>query len=185
MRTSRLTPPRPWAPLSDSEWAALAPHLEEPRSGRRVEDPRARLDAMFWAACHHAPWRLLPEGFGRAETVARHFRRLSDRGLWQRLLRALAARPEGHALRAIEHFIARACRRAAHRLGMEFLRLVRALGLRSALPGPPWLLPDPDFAARLARFPAETSEQHGLLARLLRTLAGRTRIPRALRLAWP
>jgi transposase len=185
MNAGRLTPPRPWAPLSDSEWAALAPHLEEPRGGRRVEDPRARLDAMFWAACRFAPWRALPEAFGRPQTVARHFRRLTDRGLWQRLLRALAAAPEGHPLRAIEHFVARACRRAAPRLGPKFLRLIRSLGLRSALPAPPWLLPDPDFAARLARFPAATPEQHGLLARLLRMLAGRARIPRALRLAWP
>jgi transposase len=185
MRAGRLTPPRPWAALSDPEWAALSPHLDEPQGGRRVAEPRARLDAIFWASCRFAAWHTLPEAFGRPQTVARHFRRLTDRGLWQRLLHALAAAPEGHPLRAIEPFIVRACRRAARRLGIEFLRLIRALGLRSALPGPPWLLPDPDFARRLARFPAEGAEEHRLLARLLRTLQGRARIPRALRLAWP
>lgn len=185
MRAGRLTPRRPWAALSDAEWAALSPHLHEPQGGRRVADPRARLDAIFWAASRFAAWRDLPESFGRPETVARHFRRLTDRGLWQRLLRALAAAPEGDPLRAVEPFIVRACRRAARRLGMEFLRLVRALGLRSALPGPPWLLPDPDFARRLVAFPAETAEEHLLLAQLLRALAGRARIPRSLREAWP
>jgi transposase len=51
--------------------------------------PRARLDAIFHAAVTGDPWRLLPERFGKPFTVARHFRRLSHAGLWQRLMYAL------------------------------------------------------------------------------------------------
>ena len=79
-RHRRYSPPRPWAPLSDDEWAVLAPFLyraaereaEQRReaemraaqapdapvlparrsAGRPIRDPRARLDAVFWLAAH-------------------------------------------------------------------------------------------------------------------------------------
>src|SRR3954447_13582727 len=50
-----LTPRHGWFPLTDAEWAALAPHLqatgcglrEAGAPGRPIADPRARLDAIF------------------------------------------------------------------------------------------------------------------------------------------
>src|SRR3954471_21654593 len=98
-----FTPRRPWAPLSAAEWAALAPFLRATATpGRPLDDPRARLDAIFHAAVTGDPWRLLPEQFGKAFTVARHFRRLSHAGLWQRLMYALAHPAAPPALRALE-----------------------------------------------------------------------------------
>ncbi len=51
-----LTPPRPWAPMTDAEWAALAPILAAmgcgmAERGRPLDcSPRERLDAIFrWA----------------------------------------------------------------------------------------------------------------------------------------
>ncbi|UFN50656.1 transposase [Roseomonas sp. OT10] len=196
--TSRLSPPTPWSPLSDAAWAALLPHLArtDPR-GRPVHDLRARMDAIFHAALSRAPWAALPPRFGNPDTVARHFRRLTHAGLWQRLLLALAEADPSHPLRAIEHAICRACRRAARLLGFPFLVLIRRLGLRSALDGPPWLLPDPLLSETLARtpIPDPDSAPHGqcgplrallaTLKHLHRTAAGRARIPRSVRWGWP
>lgn len=186
---SRLTPPTPWTPLSDAAWAALQPFLPAlSPQGRRLADPRARLDAIFHLA--HQPgaaWKHLPERFGRPDTVARFFRRLTHAGFWHALLRALAKAPPGHPLRALEYAICRACRRAARLGGLPLLRLVRCLGLRSALGAPPWLLPDPLLSETLHRLPLGPRPGGGVLrslGRLLRDAAGRARIPRSVRLGW-
>ena len=42
-----------------------------------------------------------------------------------------------------------AFRRALRILGVAGIRLVRRLGLHTALPGPPWLCPDPDLSEAL------------------------------------
>ena len=68
---------------------------------------------------------------------ADYFRRLTHNGLWTRLLTLLAETHPNHPLRAIEHRICRAARRAYRILGLRLILLARRLGLRSALPGPP------------------------------------------------
>ena len=151
---SRLTPPRPWSPLSDDAWVALLPYVL-PRSpaGRRISDLRARMYAIFQTTATHAPWREAPPAGAKPETIARYYRRLTHAGLWERLLIALADCAPAHPLRQIEHLIVRACRRAHRILGIGFLVLIRRIGLRSALPGPPWLLPDPLLSETLSRAP--------------------------------
>jgi hypothetical protein len=139
---------------------------------------------------HHPAhaWRDLPERFGRADTVARFFRRLTHAGTWHRLLEALAKAPPNHPLRAIQHAICRVCRRAARLGGLPLLALIRRLGLRAALNGPPWLLPDPALAATLHAIPLaslQAPEALKTLFRLSRAALGRARIPRSVRLAWP
>ena len=118
----RYSPERAWAPLSDDEWAVLAPFVlrsaEAAGPGRPVRDPRGRLDAVFWLAANARPgrapppWAALPPRFGKPDTASRHFRRLADAGLWERLLRALDRPDAPPALRALEHWVCAACRRA-------------------------------------------------------------------------
>ena len=194
----RLTPPAPYAPLNDLQFHALLPYLlHRAPQGRRIADLRARMDAIFRATASHAPWREAQAPGAKPETIARHFRRLTHAGLWQRLLIALAESAPTHPLRQIEHLIVRACRRAHRILGMGFLLLIRRIGLRSALNGPPWLLPDPDLSERLARLPIPLKipqtragrtrrvEVLRALKHLFRAAEGRARIPRSVRLAWP
>ncbi|MXP64054.1 transposase [Roseomonas sp. M0104] len=193
----RLTPPRPWTRLSDSEWAALLPYLlHRSPQGRPIPELRARMDAIFHIACTQAPWREVPGAYGKPDTIARYFRRLTHAGLWPRLLEALAEAGPAHPLRAIEYFILRAARRAHRILGHRFLLLIRRIGLRTALPGPPWLLPDPLLSETLARLPfpvrllagrapkSRCKAWFSSLSRLLRDAGGRARIPRSVRLAW-
>lgn len=147
-----FTPRRDWAPLSEEEWAALLPHLRDAAlPGRPLADPRGRMDAILHMAVADLPWRLLPERFGKPDTVSRHFRRLTHAGLWLRLLEALTDRRCPPGLRAIEYWLCRAARRAMRLLQMRGLVLARRLGLYTALPMVPWMMPDPDLSEWLFR----------------------------------
>lgn len=144
----RRTPTRPWAPLDDTEWAVLSLHVLRHTAGRPVQQPRTRLDAIFWLACQPATarWADLPACFGKPDTVHRQFRRWAKAGLWSRLLRDLARHRDvggGRVLAAMGSWICRAFRRATRILGLAGILLARRLGFLSALRGPPWLLPDP------------------------------------------
>ena len=193
-----LTPPRPWSPLTDLQWHALLPYIL-PRSprGRPIADLRARMDAIFHIAQTPAhAWKSLPEHFGKPDTVSRYFRRLTHAGLWHRLLRALKECGPNHPLREIEYAICRATCRAARIGGPALLLLIRKLNLRTALNGPPWLLPDPLLSETCARLTPRTlpttAEALKTLKTRLKSLAwlqkaaqGRKRIPRTVRLGWP
>jgi len=190
-------PRHPHTPLTDLQWQTLLPYLL-PRSpaGRRIGDLRTRMDGIFHIALTPGePWKNLPARYGNAETVARYFRRLTHAGLWHRLLEALPNLPAFHPLRAIQHAILRATRRAARIGGMPLLLLIRRLGLRDALNAPPWMLPDPDLSETCARalprtLPTGAAALAALrprlkaLAWLARAALGRRRIPRTVRLAW-
>jgi transposase len=157
----RYSPQSDWAPLSDDEWAVLAPFLfRSAGPGRPVRDPRGRLDAVFWLAAHARrpgrslpPWHALPPEFGKPDTVSRQFRRWAEQGLWSRLLRALADpdRPGIAVLRRLESWICRSYRHAWRVLGVPGVALARRLGFLSALRGPPWCLPDPDLSGHVHR----------------------------------
>ena len=205
----RYSPQRAWAPLSDDEWAALAPFvLRAAGPGRPMRDPRQRLDAVFWLAAHARlpgrsllPWQALPPGFGKPDTVSRQFRRWAQAGLWSRLLRALADpdRPGIRILRRLESWICRSYRRAWRVLGVPGVALARRLGFLSALRGPPWFLPDPDLSGyvhrllrpvgnalmgaggmRAARALMPCPDFFALCGKLLTTAGGRPFIPRSL-----
>ncbi|HEY8611862.1 MAG TPA: transposase [Roseomonas sp.] len=195
---SRLTQPRPWSTLSDDAWIALLPYvLPRAPQGRRIADLRHRMNAIFHLASTPGdPWKNLPAHYGRPDTVSRFFRRLTHNGLWHRLLEVLAQTAPNHPLRSIEYAICRATRRAARLGGMPLILLIRKLGLRSALNGPPWLLPDPLLSEMLRRAPLPPLPRTPLqftaakahlksLAALAKAALGRTRIPRTVRLAWP
>lgn len=190
----RRSPPL-FAGISDQEWLALLPYLlHRSPQGRPLKELRSRMEGIFHIAASHAPWRELPERFGHPGTVARHFRRLTHAGLWQRLLEALAEAGPRHPLQGLRAVICRACRRALRIAGPSLMLLARRLGLRQALPGPPWLLPDPDLSETCARAfrhlarpgapPDALAASLPSLRRLARNAAGRRRIPRCVRLGW-
>ncbi len=185
----------PYARLTDEQWAALRPHL--PPSGRgRPCDQRAHLDAIFRVGATEGSWRELPEAYGKGATVARHFRRLTHAGLWERLLHALAAAPPGSPLRELEGLICRAARRAIRLRGVGLIALARRLGLLRALPGPPVMVADPALSEIIRGLPLAQQfrrwrRDKGAVLEFLRglrslhTLAGGRRyIPRHIREAW-
>jgi transposase len=184
-------------PLTPDAFAALLPYLL-PRSpaGRQIGDLRARMDAIFSLACTTAPWRAIPAHHGKADTIARYFRRLTHAGLWEKLLEALKDNSPKHPLATIAPLIFRACRRAVRLRGLPFIALIRRLGFLQALNGPPSKLPDPDLSeiirATTTLPPApETTRQFTAYLALIKALrhlhraaSGIRHIPRTTRLGW-
>jgi transposase len=199
------TPPRPWAPLTDAEWQAIAPFLAAHgcgmsltrRAGRPPQDTRARLDAIFRAVTLKHPrggrgaWAQLPPEHGKPDTVSRTHRRWARAHLWARLLAEVACPTCPPVLGNLAYLICCAFRRAVRVMGLRAILLARRLRLHSALPAPAVLLPDPDLSERLlpllpailnhlARHPGWRPPPRALrgLSGLLRLCAGRRRISR-------
>ncbi|WPB86212.1 transposase [Sediminicoccus rosea] len=185
----------PYDKLTDEQWTVLSIYLPMPQRGRPC-DQRARMDAIFRVAATEGPWRDLPAHYGQGASVARHFRRLTHAGVWERLLVALAAARPGSVLRQLEGLICRAARRAIRIRGIALIALVRRLGLFRALPGPPLMMPDPDLSEIIRRMPiaaqfARWREDLAGVLRMIKALkalhslaGGRRRIPREVREAW-
>jgi transposase len=62
----------------------------KPRGVRRVNDRRV-LSGIFWVLRSGAPWRDLPETYGRRTTCYNRFVRWRRAGVWDRIMDALAA----------------------------------------------------------------------------------------------
>ncbi len=73
--------------LTDSQWEGIKPLLppEKLKTGRRNLDHRQVLNGMIWRAKTGAPWRDLPERYGKWKTVYSRFLRWRDAGLWQKI----------------------------------------------------------------------------------------------------
>ena len=187
----------PHAPLSDAEWESLLPFIPRNVIQRgRPCDLRAHFDAIFRVAATDGPWRELPEEFGNSGTIARHFRRLTHAGLWERLLLALACAQPHHIILRLERIICRATRRAIRIRGLALIVLIRRLHLKRALPGPPWMVADPDLSETirsqpLPRILAETRAEYERVLtwfraakRVFRVARGRRYIPRDIKAIW-
>ena len=63
--------------ISDDEWAFFEGFIRGVRhpNGRKPADHRLVLDGIFWIARTGAPWRDLPQEFGKWSSVYRQFRR--------------------------------------------------------------------------------------------------------------
>lgn len=73
--------------LSDSEWERVKDRLpgRKETPGGTGRDNRLFLDAVLWIARTGAPWRDLPERFGRWNTVFQRFNRWAKKRVWERL----------------------------------------------------------------------------------------------------
>jgi transposase len=80
--------------LSDEQWGLLAPFFPpRPRKrGGQWKDDRTVLNGIFWRLNTGAPWRDLPERYGKWQTVYHRFNALRKSGLLDRVLGALQLR---------------------------------------------------------------------------------------------
>ena len=78
--------------LTDAQWKRLAPLLPEQSTGGRPyeADHRLTVEGILWIARTGAPWRDLPERYGKPITVYQRFRRWTERGVFQRVFDSLA-----------------------------------------------------------------------------------------------
>ncbi len=121
--------------MSDEEWAFHEPFIRAVRApnGRKPVNHRIVLDGIFWIARTGAPWRDLPEEFGKWSSVYRQFRRWTLAGLWEQIMEALnesGAVPD--ALQMIDSTVIRAHHQAAGAKGGLRARVsaVRGVALR-------------------------------------------------------
>jgi len=77
--------------MSDEEWAFFERFILTVRApnGRKPTNHRLVLDGIFWIALTGAPWRDLPEEFGKWSSVYRQFRRWTLAWLWEEIMEAL------------------------------------------------------------------------------------------------
>lgn len=79
--------------LSNEQWERLKPLLppEKPKTGKPNHDHRRVLNGILWVVRTGAPWRDLPERYGKWETVASRFYRWQKAQIFDRILEKLQA----------------------------------------------------------------------------------------------
>ena len=82
--------------LTDGQWRRIEPFIpgKDGDKGRHGEDNRLFIDAVLWLVRAGAPWRDLPEAFGKWDSVFRRFRRWAKKGVWKRLFAELGENPD-------------------------------------------------------------------------------------------
>ncbi|RRR32932.1 IS5 family transposase [Schaalia georgiae] len=107
--------------LRDDQWERIEHMLPGKASDRGVtaKDNRLFVEAVLWIARTGAPWRDLPDAFGRWHTVYMRYNRWSKKGVWQQVIDTLADDPDmeqlmidGSIVKVHQHGAAKKRRRA-------------------------------------------------------------------------
>jgi transposase len=77
--------------ISDDHWDRIKDFLPGQKGdpGVTAKDNRLFVDAVWWIAKTGAPWRDLPERFGKWSSVWKRFDRWARKGIWDRIFREL------------------------------------------------------------------------------------------------
>ena len=87
--------------LTHEQWALIAPHLLK-SNGRRIENAREKVNAIFYLMRTGCQWRYLPRDFPNWKTVYSLFRDMSHDGRWEKLNDVLRSMDRAQAGRAQE-----------------------------------------------------------------------------------
>lgn len=119
--------------LTDTQWNLIKDHLPGKRSdpGRTAKDNRRFIDGVLWLARTGAPWRDLPERYGRWNSAFQRYSRWSKRGIWQGILKVLGSDEDLEHL-LLDSTTVRAHQHAAGAKGGETTRHSAALGVVGA-----------------------------------------------------
>jgi transposase len=82
--------------LTDVQWERIAPLLPGKKGdpGRAGEDNRRFVEGVLWMVRTGAPWRDLPDCFGKWFSVWKRFRRWALKGVFEKLFQALSDAPD-------------------------------------------------------------------------------------------
>ena len=76
--------------LTDAQWERIQDLFPgEGQKGHPWKDHRLMVDGILWILKTGAPWRDLPPRFGPWKTVYERFRRWTQEGFWDRILKRL------------------------------------------------------------------------------------------------
>ena len=78
--------------LNDDQWRRIEPLCcgKAGDPGKTGENPRLFVEAVLWIARTGAPWRDLPGGFGRWNSVFKRFRRWVKNGTIEHIFNSLS-----------------------------------------------------------------------------------------------
>src|SRR5437870_649719 len=82
--------------LTDQEWERLEPKLPSSpgKRGGQYKDHRRVLNGILWVLRTGAPWRDLPERYGKWKTCHDRLLRWRRKGIWEQVLQALQGEAE-------------------------------------------------------------------------------------------
>jgi len=78
--------------LTDEQWNLLKVLFPTQKRGGKWNDHRTTLNGMLWILRSGAPWRDLPDRYGKWKSVYHRFNRWRREGLFDRILKALQIR---------------------------------------------------------------------------------------------
>jgi transposase len=90
--------PPPFKPLTNAQWAKVAPIVLPGRNQRSQPHLRQTLDGIRWVLHHNAAWQKVPKEYGTGTTCWRWHKRWQDDGVWihlQPLITPPSARTTG------------------------------------------------------------------------------------------
>jgi len=77
--------------FTNEQWEQLKEVLppQKPRTGRPAIDHRQVMNGILWVLRTGAPWRDLPERYGKWTTIYSRFQRWRKQGVWDEILAKL------------------------------------------------------------------------------------------------
>ena len=88
--------------LSDEQWRQIEPHLPKDVRGKPRVDDRRVISGIIHVLKSGCRWCDCPPEYGPSTTIYNRFVRWAERGVWERLFRALAARGRSTSMQMID-----------------------------------------------------------------------------------
>jgi transposase len=99
--------------LSDEQWVRIEPYLPTDVRGKARVDDRRVISGILHVIKSGCRWKDCPPEYGPSMTIYNRFVRWTERGVWERLFRGLAARGRSSDVQMIDSTHVKAHRSAS------------------------------------------------------------------------